>query len=649
MERKFPNLCKPIRLGNLILRNRMFAAPMSHPNITKEGLITPEMAAYYELRARGGAASVAISEALPHAATGRSHTREINMQAEYVVMGLAETARSIKRHGAAASIELSHGGMHSEIDSFEKNLPEDKVKYVASAMELPGGKTVLEMPRELIHEVVESFGEAAALSKRAGFDIIFLHGGHGWLIQQFLSPLTNRRTDEYGGSLENRARLALEIIDSIRKAVGPGFPIEFRMSAEEYVDGGYTFGEAIEFAKLIENKIELLHVSTGSLINSFRNTHVSMFEERGCNVHYAAEMKKHVSVPVATVGGLVDPYMMEEIIATGKADVVEMARALLADPFLPQKVMRGKDEEITRCVRCFTCLSERTPTKTRICALNPLIGRETEYREFHKVSDPKKVIVAGGGPGGMEAAITAAKRGHNVILCEKTGELGGALKCEKGLPFKSDVYALIGSKSIELKNAGVEVRLNTAVTPEYVEKEGADALIVAIGAEAIVPKIDGIDGKNVVMAEDASENAENIGKKVAVLGGGLVGSELAIHLAGLGKDVTVVEMADGLAVDSNRVHRRMVIQVLDEKKVNIKTNTKGIRITEAGLVCEDKDGAELLIEADTVICAVGRRSLWNEAEKLLDSAPDSVLVGDCVRPKNLREAIYRGYHAGLDV
>jgi len=649
MTRKYPRLCEPIQLAGLVLKNRMFAAPMSHPNITKEGLITPEMAAYYELRARGGAASVAISEALTHP-TGRAHTREIDMNAEYAVMGLAETARSIKRHGAAASIELSHGGMHSEIDAFEKGLEKDSVKYGASAGETPDGRPILEMPRDMIREVVASFGEAAALSKRAGYDIIFLHGGHGWLLQQFLSPLTNRRTDEYGGSLINRARLTLEVLDSIRAAVGPKMPIEFRMSAEEYVPGGYTFGEAIEFAKLIEGKVDLLHVSTGSLIGSFRHTHVSMFEERGCNVHYAAEIKKHVSVPVATVGGLADPGMMEKIIADGKADVVEMARALLADPYLPRKIETGRDDEIVRCIRCFTCLAERTPTKTRICALNPLIGREGEAQAGETPAPlPKKVLVAGGGPGGMEAALTAAKRGHRVILCEKEDELGGALRSEKHIPFKRDVYDYARSMTRLLDKAGVEVRLQTAVTPALLEREKPDTLVIAIGAKPILPPIEGINGPNVVMAEDAPAAPEALGDRVVILGGGLVGGELAVHLADLGKEVTIVEMANALAADSNRVHRRVLLGVIEERGVTVLTGTTGVRVTEKGLVCRGEDGEETLVEGDTVVCAAGRARLWREAEALLDGAPETMLVGDCVRPGTIRDAVYRGYHAALDI
>jgi len=628
----------------------MFAAPMSHPNITKEGLITPEMTAFYELRAKGGVAVVTVSEATTHIKTGRSHDRNINLEDEYVVLGLAELARAIRRHGAAASMELSHGGYRSGADAYDKNAISAEVKYGASACILPNGKEVFEMPKDLISEIVASFGTGAALCKRAGFDMIMLHGGHGWLIHQFLSPLSNRRTDEYGGSLENRARIALEILDSIRAAVGPSFPIEFRMSAEEYVDGGYDLTEAIEIAKLVESKIDLLHVSTGNLNYNSGRTHPTMFEERGCNVFYAAEMKKHVKIPVAAIGALADPAMMEEIILSGKADVVYMGRALLADPYLPHKALLGKDEDILTCIRCNTCFAERANTKSRLCALNPAIGRELYIDDIIPAGEQKKVLVAGGGPAGMQAAITAAARGHRVILCEKSGELGGALKHEKAIPFKTDVYKMIGSKEMEMRKAGVEVRLNTAVTSGYAEKESPDVLIAAIGAAPVKPALEGIDGPNVLMAEDAVVKPELIGHRVAILGGGLVGCELAIHLAGMGKDVTLVEMTDSLANNANSSQKRIVAQVINENAgILVKLESKGVKVTAEGLVCADSSGAGEMVYADTIICAAGQRELYDEAENLLDSAPEVVLIGDCIKPGNIIEAISRGFQAGLNI
>lgn len=627
----------------------MMSSPMAYPDITTEGHVTKEASAFYELRAKGGAASVTLSECITHIKTGQSHTRHINLQDRFVLTGLTELARSIKRHGALANVELSHGGEYGGVDLAKVYDPYNVSE--SNEGSLQGNRvTVKDMPKELIHEIIDTFGQGAALIKRAGFDMVFIHGGHGWLIQQFFSLATNKRTDEYGcDTMENRARFAIEVLDSVRKAVGPGFPIEFRLSAEEYIPDGYTLDDGIKFARMIENRIDLLHVSTGDHEKSFARTHPSMFAERGMNVHLAEEVKKHVNIPVACIGALNDPEQMEEIIATGKADVVEMARALLADPFLPKKVMTGRDDEIVKCIRCFTCLAERVHTQTRICSVNPIIGREYESRFALPVTEPKKVLVAGGGPGGMKAAITAAERGHQVILCEKADSLGGALRCEKKIPFKKDLYGLIKSLEIQMKKAKVEVHLNTEVTPELAEWIAPDVLITAVGAAPIVPGIPGIDGPNVVMANDISNDDITIGNRVIVLGGGLVGCESAVHLAQEGKDVIIVEMMGDIAVDANNRHRPILLDMLKSLNVRVETGMRGIRITGDGLVCADSEGKESFFEADTIYCSVGQRALREVVNTLLDSAPEVMQIGDCVKPQKVTEALFRGYHAGLDI
>jgi NADPH-dependent 2,4-dienoyl-CoA reductase/sulfur reductase-like enzyme len=530
-------------------------------------------------------------------------------------------------------LELSHGGKFA--GGFG---PIDEVLY--------SGTTVKKMPIETIKEVVKSFGKGAALAKQADFDMVMIHAGHGWLLQQFLSP-TNTRDDEYGGSLVNRARFALEVIDSVREAVGDRFPIELRISADEYMEDGYGIEEAVEFAKLFDEKIDLLQVSTGSHSGgSFEMTHPSMYMERGCNVKYAAEIKKHVKVPVATIGGLNDPAMMEEIIASGQADAVVMGRALLADPYLPKKIVLEKEEEILHCIRCFVCMSERLVSGLRICAINPVIGRELEDRYALPPTQSKKVMVAGGGPGGMEAAIAAAKRGHQVVLCEKSDRLGGALNAEKNVGFKKDLYGLIETKALHMKNAGVEVRLNTNVTKEMVESEAPDVLIVAVGAEPIVPAIKGIDQDQVIMANDLADQHEAIGDRVLVMGGGLVGCETALHLALGGKKVTLVEMQDEVAKDANARNKPLLMPRL-KREVDIRTGLRGVEITPEGLLCVDAQGEEVFLEADTIVCSVGQRPLRNVVNGLLDSAPEVIQIGDCVKPGQVKDAVFRGYYAGL--
>ena len=269
-----------------------------------------------------------------------------------------------------------------------------------------------------------------------------VHCGHGWLINQFLSPYFNKRDDEYGGSLENRTRLAKRILQAIRAKCGPRFAIEMRMSGSELFDGGYDLEEGVRIAQELEDYVDLIHVSAGSYQFGFATTHPSMFKDHGCNVYLAAEIKKHVSKPVATLGGLSDPAQMEEIIASGQADIVCMARGLLADPELPNKVMANRGDEVVRCMRCFTCMAERPVTQTRRCSLNPRIGRELEGHSIVPVpkADRKKVLVVGGGIAGMMAAYTARKRGHKVTLCEARGQLGGILATEAAVPFKQDMY-----------------------------------------------------------------------------------------------------------------------------------------------------------------------------------------------------------------
>lgn len=321
----------------------------------------------------------------------------------------------------------------------------------------------------------------------------------------------------------------------------------------------------------------------------FGDTHPSMFKEHGCNVYLAAEIKKHVKVPVATIGGLNDPVQMEEIIASGKVDVVYMARALLADPSLPNKVMANKSEDIVHCLRCFTCMAERAATSTRRCTVNPLIGRECEGDEVRPAPVSKKVLVAGGGPGGLYAAYTAARRGHQVILCEKESELGGILKSEQALPFKYEMYQLAGTYAKFAKDAGVEIRLNTEVTKEYVEQEAPDALIIAVGSAPLVPPIPGLNGDNVVVVNNYYLEKAKVGDDVVVMGGGLAGSEYAIHLGQEGKTVHLVEMRDTLAPDANVRHRPLLLKEID-KYVHVHTGYRALRVTDEGVICADQSG-----------------------------------------------------------
>ena len=648
MKRKFPHLCSPITVGRVTFRNRMFSAPMGGTDITNDGCIGPKSTAFYELRGKGGAGAVTVSECMVHPKTDGSHAYHLDTTILNSLASATYTADAIRRHGAIASLELSHSGMYAGTYMTDKSKQKSMHQWGADDTVRADGVKVKALTEDMIKEIVEAYGQTAALAKRAEFEMLMIHGGHGWLINQFLSPYFNHRHDAYGGSLENRCRLAIEVLKSVREAVGEGFPIEFRMSGSELFEGGYDLSEGVKIAQMIEPYVDILHVSAGTYQRGFGDTHPSMFKEHGCNVYLAAEIKKHVSVPVATIGGLNDPEQMEEIIASGKADIVYMARALLADPFLPRKVMENKEDQIVKCLRCFTCMAERAMTSTRRCTVNPLIGREMEGCEIHLAPEKKKVLVAGGGPGGLYAAYTAARRGHQVILCEKESKIGGILKSEQAIPFKHEMYELANTYKKLAENAGVEIRVNTEVTPEYAEKENPDALIIAVGSSPLVPPIKGLDGENVVLVNNYYLEKEKVGDKVVVFGGGLAGCECAIHLGMEGKEVHIIEMRDELAPDANIRHRPLLLKEIN-KYATVHAGCKGLEVSKEGILCEDKEGHQMLVEGDSIICALGQRSRRDVVDALRDSAPYVAVIGDASKVSTITNAVYEGYHAALDV
>ncbi len=645
---RYPHLLSPITIAGTTFQNRMFSAPMGGTDITNDGCIGPKSTAFYELRAWGGAAAVTVSECMVHPATDGSHAYHLDESILNSLASATYTADAIARHGSVASLELSHSGMYAGTYMTDKTRQHEMCQWGPSATVRPDGVEVRELSCDQIDEIVAAYGHVAGLAKRAGFGMVMIHGGHGWLINQFLSPCFNHRTDEYGGSLENRCRFAARVLDSVRAAVGERFPIEFRMSGSELFEGGYDVLEGAAIAHELEDKIDLLHVSAGTYQRGFGDTHPSMFKKHGANVYLAAEIKRHVSIPVATIGGINDPAQMEEIIASGKADVIYMARELLADPQLPRKVREGREDEIVHCLRCFTCMAERAQTSTRRCTVNPLIGRELEGFEVAPARERRHVLVAGGGPGGLYAAYTAARRGHDVTLCEAEDELGGVLKSEIALPFKRDMYDLTASYERLARRAGVKIELGCRVTPELVAEREPDALIVAVGARPLVPPIPGLDGKNVIVVNDYYKHVDEVADTVVVMGGGLAGCECAIALGMQGKHVELIEMRDVLAPDANVRHRPLLLEQVD-RFVSVHTGCRALEVTPAGVVCENAEGERVQIAGKTVICALGQRSCTDTVEGLRDTAPFVRVIGDAERVSSITNAVYRGYHAALDI
>ncbi len=643
----YPNLASPITIKGLTFKNRIFGAPMSNPELDADCNMRKEEIAFHENRAQGGLASVCIGLGIVDA-VGRTHTKEVKLYDVMSLPSLKEAANAMHRHNCNAVMELAHGGKYAGARSHgdkSKPLvlgPNDEVN--------PEGLAVTQMTEVEIYRVADCFASAAALVQKAGFDMVLVHGGHGWLLGQFMSPGMNRRTDRWGGSLENRMRFPLLVIEKIREACGPAFPIEYRMSGAELVEGGYTLEEGVKMARMLDGKVDIIHVSAGVHEDPdvFTLTHPSMFVEHGCNVYLAAEIKKHVKTPVATVGGLNDPDMMEEIIASGKADIVELARQSLCDPYFPEKAFSGNKDDITRCCRCFTCFYNYLTNRTFCCAFNPVIGNELANRSGFPAAAPKKVLVAGGGPGGMEAAITAAKRGHSVTLYEKNSRLGGQLLSEEHIPFKQDMYQFVRVLEGRLKKAGVEIRLDTELTPQQAAAEKADVVMVAIGAKQIVPPIPGIDSSKVTDLHALHQSPPALGQKIVILGGGLVGCESAIYLDSLGKDVTIVEMKEGWAADSYFMHKNAMNMYIRDSRIKIHVQTTAKEVTDQGLLCTTPDG-ELLLPADNILLAAGMRPDRAAADAFYNTAPRVFQIGDCIKPGRVLEAVSLGYYRALDI
>ncbi|WP_294145613.1 FAD-dependent oxidoreductase [uncultured Clostridium sp.] len=649
----YPHLFAPIRVRNVYIKNRVESAPMSASG--EVPFYTREAYEMYNSIAKGGAGIVTLGEAGVHSLTDHAHPAMPHLDDENLLPSLIQTVDTVHKWGALASIELTHSGCRAK-GAF---LAEGGYVIGPSPMEenLYGDK-VIEMDEDMMNEIADAYAQAAYMAEFAGCDMVNIHGGHGWLISQFLSDLNNHRTDKYGGSIENKARFPLMIVDRIRQKC-PNLIIEFRLSGVEETEGGITIDETVEFAKMLDGKVDIIHVSaatfhdTGSAARMFP----TVFYPRGCNVENASKIKAVVKNSlVSVVGGINDPEFMDATLADGKADFVVVGRQFIADPDWVVKARTGRADEISKCIRCETCISAgfipHVPFSSGVlrCSVNPAWGREYENtRKEEKPEHLKKVLVAGGGPGGMEAAMTAARRGHTVILCEKSDHLAANLDYAKQISFKHDIVDFLKSMVVRVQRTpNLEIRLDTEVTEELIRAEKPDVIIAACGSEPITPPIPGLDRPIVHHITDLYRKHLSIGKKVVVIGGGLAGCEEGLGLAWEGHDVTIVEMKDGLAKDAPYIHWRHLLTKLNES-VHSYCSARVLSVEENGVKIVDAEGTEQLLEADTVLVAAGMRGTSEHFDSWHDLADEVIVVGDCRKASKILEAMRTGYCAGMTI
>lgn len=651
----FPRLFSPLYFGSLAAKNRLLSAPMG-ASATAEGGFTEGGILKYEELARGGVGIVCIGETLVHSKTGNNHGKVLRLDNPAVVPSLRLCTRGIHRHGALASVELMHPGRRADPRySFDGKVygPSGGMAHYGD-----GEHYTTEMTQELIDEVVNAFGDAAEMAMIGGCDMVTVQGGHGWLLNQFLSPNTNRRTDRYGGSIENRARIYIEVAENIRKKCGPDFGIDFRLSGMDFMENGATLEDVIELAKMLEPIVDMLHISAASFDSKRASVRMFpvMFLPRGCNGYLAAEIKKHVRVPVVSVGGYGDPAQMERMLEEGLADGFAMARELLADPYMPEKARLGRADDIMLCTRCNECMSVNFVPYVKYamgsaqCAVNPWCGlTDRTYQPFVRRGN-RRVLVVGAGPAGMEAAIGAAACGHSVVLAEKSDSYGGMLRAAWHPAFKKDIrrFVEVLARRIE-KKPNIEVRFNTTVTPEYIRELAPDEVIIAIGAEPAVPEIPGANSPKVVLAPEIHE--KELGQKVVFIGGGMVGCEEGIAAAKYGnKDVTIVEQTGTICRGAPYIHYLGIITELEQlDNVRLLLKSTVTAITEKGVIVRAEDGSVQELEADSVVMCAGMRPKKDEAWRLLQAAQSAVIVGDAKKPARMNEAVTDGYFAGFNL
>jgi 2,4-dienoyl-CoA reductase-like NADH-dependent reductase (Old Yellow Enzyme family)/thioredoxin reductase len=643
MSKKYQNLLSPLKIGNIVFKNRLIAS-RSFPRFIQgsETYPTEALITHYANKAKNGAALVTCGGVgMPHVipdkylATFSSKSilpDSFDINDPHCQHYLSQLTESIHFYGARASMQI--GGYVPVKYDVSTGIPSVDV-----GLNTP--RVGEEIPADLLEEVVADFVRQAAMMKAMGFDMVYLHMAYRFtILGRFLSPLTNKRTDQYGGSLENQARFPLMVADRIKQECGKDFLIEASISGSE-PPGGRTQEETVNLAKMFAGHFDILQIRAQDIDPAHP---VGFNLERTPFLYMAEAIKKSdARIAVAAVGGFQDPDLMEDAIASGKADFIAMARSWISNPEYGRKVYDGKAEDIVPCLRCNICLmrSHSEPLAS-VCAVNPIWGLEHKIeRMIEPLTDRKKVAVMGGGPAGMEAALVAAGRGHQVTLYEKSDALGGLLKTTNNVSFKWPQQDFKNYLIHQIEKSNVKVYLNTEATSEMLKKEEYDAVLAAVGSEPIVPRIPGVDSKNVVFAKDVYGNEDALAENVVIIGGGEVGVETGMHLAEKGHKVILLEMQDMLAPDAVPLHYYGMFKEAWEKLKNFKyiLNARCIGIFDKGVTYANKDDSEHTIKADSVVIAVGMKPKNDLALKFYGVGDKFFMIGDCNIAGNVQKAM----------
>ncbi len=646
-------LFEPGEIAGMKLKNRLVMAPMATTLARTNGEVSQRMIEYYRARARGGVGMIIIEVVMADTSIGgglRILIRCLDMEHSSYIGMFHELVEAIHDYGAKVAVQLSAGGGPSvSLESAPAGA------QPVSCSPLPSEMTPHLIPRELttseIEHLVEAQGEAAARIKKAGADAIEMHAHGSYLMAQFMSPLTNRRTDKYGGNLDGRLRFAMESIEAIKSRVGNDFPLLFRYAIDEYVEGGRGLEESQVVAKRLEQAgIHALDISAGT--HFFLKASPWFIPPsripKGSWIHLSEGIKKVVDIPLILAGRLGDPYLAAKVLEEGKADFIAMGRPLLCDPDLPRKAAAGHPEDIRRCISCNEgCLAAGAGRlRYRRCALNPMAGRELTYKEPAKADKKKRVLVIGAGPGGMEAASVAALRGHDVILYEKSQQLGGGVRLAMVPPHKEHMVDIIRFYETQLKKLdNVTLKLGMEATANHVKKENADAVVIATGSEPIIPDIAGVDRENVFTAPTVLGGEAKVGDNVVIIGFGMVGCETADFLSEQGKKVTLIGARGNseVAGDLEFFSRLCLLESLSKKAVRIIGSRVVKEITDQGIVIFDSQGSEEVHTADTVVIAKGSKPIDKLVSQIANLVNEYYVIGDAKKPRKIIDAIWEGF------